>query len=131
MNLGDLVTGGIGGAIGSSVVGAIFWWLFRRPMEAMEHELHDQRQEIATLRDQRIAKLEEKSDEAMTRGACLAAHAMLEKRLDQGTADFRDIRDDIGIIRASVERLSGSLDLILKNMGLHMLHNPRGGAEGS
>lgn len=105
----------------SGSVNVAIWFLFKRQIDRQDQKLHDQSMELRELREKRVTAVEEFQKETMTRAACAAMHHLLEKRLDQGTDDFRTIRDDISIMRASIERIGGLLDHVLKNMGLHMI----------
>lgn len=111
----------IGGAAVAAVVNAAMWFLFKRQIDKQDRRLELQEAEIRELRDQGLAVLSKRVDECMPRATCEIMHGQIERRLDQGTNDFRSIRDDISIMRAATERNSALLEHVLRNMGLHLI----------
>lgn len=112
----------------SGTANVAIWFLFKRQIDHQDQKIHDQDMELRDVRDKRLAHVEAKLEDKMSKAACMAVHSAVEKRLDQGTDDFRAMREDISIIRGEMQRMSGLLDHVLRNTGLHLI-NPNHGSK--
>ena len=102
-----------------SLVSFGIWAAFKRCIEQRDRRLEKLENELVDIRDERIAKIEKRLElEFVKSGECLLVHQQIRDRLLEGAREFKEISDDLSIIRTQVTRLEVNQKLVMERMQL-------------
>jgi hypothetical protein len=133
----------VAAAMVSAGIGSIFqfvgWMVFRRELERQDTKIAGQASQLVTLRDNNLRRIEadlgvigkgqqdfaqrvqeQMLSEMVDREECATLRAAMATRLADGDTSFRELRDDMGLVKANVAETRAMVRLVLDNMGLHM-----------
>lgn len=119
MNWATVIATGVVTTLIALLFNGAAWFLFRRQIERQDSTIASLLRDLRDLRERRMRDVEEKLEDICPRVTqCEATQVGIDRRLQQGAADFRAIRDDISLMRASVEGVSREIKLVLGSMKL-------------
>jgi hypothetical protein len=109
------VTAGVQGLVGLAV-----WAAFQRSIERRDRRMEQLERDLEEVRDQRVAHIVARldGDEFVRVQQCALTHEQIRERLLEGSEEFREMRDDIVIIKTINARLESNQKLIMGRMQL-------------
>ena len=133
--LGSLVATALVTAIVSGMVNFLGWMLLRRSIERQDADIDQQRRELQTLRDERVATLAnrmaefERESSVKSRGIYERLNAAVRpdeftRRTDAIDVSVRAVADDLSLLRSDLAAQGAILKLIAGNMGIHFNGGP-------
>ena len=115
-----LLTSVISGGVNLGLWGAV-----KRSIELRDKKLADMEKKLTEMGEVRIKNIEDAMARRVSRELCEKEHQQLNKRLEEGSGEFRDHGADITLLKTSNAVIVANLKLIMSSMHLTWTEHPK------